>query len=148
MMTQYRFRYSLEADRLYKVGYIFFQLSLFMSVFIYFVDWMNEICQQDPMIPILKNLSTVFVCKDKSKDKKLHLTVSLGCAVVTCLRPWYLITVTSYLLGTRASQITSPRILYSAVYSGTDQRNFKSPRHWPLWGEFTGDRWIPYTKGQ
>ena len=22
----------------------------------------------------------------------------------------------------------------------------KSPRHWPLWGEFTGDQWIPRTK--
>ena len=26
--------------------------------------------------------------------------------------------------------------------------NVKAPRHWPLWGEFTGDRWIPRTKGQ
>ena len=24
----------------------------------------------------------------------------------------------------------------------------KAPRHWPLWGEFTGHRWIPLTKGQ
>ena len=28
------------------------------------------------------------------------------------------------------------------------KENFKAPRHWPLWGEFTGDRWIPHTKGQ
>ena len=27
-------------------------------------------------------------------------------------------------------------------------KNTKAPRHWPLWGEFTGDRWIPRTKGQ
>ena len=26
--------------------------------------------------------------------------------------------------------------------------NIKTPRHWPLWGEFTGHRWIPRTKGQ
>ena len=26
--------------------------------------------------------------------------------------------------------------------------NIKTPRHWPLWGEFTGDRWIPRTNGQ
>ena len=26
--------------------------------------------------------------------------------------------------------------------------NIKTPRHWPLWGEFTGDRWIPRTKSQ
>ena len=28
------------------------------------------------------------------------------------------------------------------------KENIKAPRHWPLWGEFTGDRWIPRTKGQ
>ena len=29
-------------------------------------------------------------------------------------------------------------------------RSKKTPKrcHWPLWGEFTGDRWIPRTKGQ
>ena len=26
--------------------------------------------------------------------------------------------------------------------------NIKAPRHWPLWGEFTGDLWIPRTKVQ
>ena len=38
-----------------------------------------------------------------------------------------------------ASQITSPRIVYSIVCSGTGQRNIKAPRHWPLRGEFTGN---------
>ena len=28
------------------------------------------------------------------------------------------------------------------------KENINAPRHWPLWGEFTGDRWIPHTKGQ
>ena len=28
------------------------------------------------------------------------------------------------------------------------KENPKAPRHWPLWGEFTGGRWIPRTKGQ
>ena len=28
------------------------------------------------------------------------------------------------------------------------KENTKAPRHWPLWGEFTGDRWIPRTKDQ
>ena len=27
-------------------------------------------------------------------------------------------------------------------------KNIKGPRHWPLCGEFIGDRWIPRTKGQ
>ena len=28
------------------------------------------------------------------------------------------------------------------------KENIKAPLHWPLWGEFTGDRWIPRTKDQ
>ena len=28
------------------------------------------------------------------------------------------------------------------------KENIKAPRHWPLCGEFTGDRWIPSTNGQ
>ena len=28
------------------------------------------------------------------------------------------------------------------------KENIKAPRHWPLCGEFTGDRWILRTKGQ
>ena len=28
------------------------------------------------------------------------------------------------------------------------KENIKAPRHWPLRGEFTGDQWIPCTKGQ
>ena len=28
------------------------------------------------------------------------------------------------------------------------KENIKAPRHWPLWGEFTDDQWIPLTKGQ
>ena len=38
-------------------------------------------------------------------------------------------------------------IVYSTVCSDADQRNAKAPRHWPLWGEFTGDQWIPRTNG-
>ena len=28
------------------------------------------------------------------------------------------------------------------------KENIKAPRHWPLWGEFTVDRWIPRKNGQ
>ena len=52
------------------------------------------------------------------------------------------------IMGAIASQITSLTIVYSTVYSGTDQRKHKAPRNWPLCGEFTGDRWIPRTNGQ
>ena len=52
------------------------------------------------------------------------------------------------IMGAIASQITSLTIAYSTVYSDEDLRNPKAPRHWPLCGEFTGDRWIPCTNGQ
>ena len=50
-------------------------------------------------------------------------------------------------MGAMASEITNLTIVDSTVYSGAD-KNIKAPRHGPLWGEFTGDRWIPRTKGQ
>ena len=45
---------------------------------------------------------------------------------------------------------TSLAIVYSTVYSGAklNWENIKAPRHWPLCGEFTGDRWISRTKDQ
>ena len=46
-------------------------------------------------------------------------------------------------MGTMASKITSLAVVYLTVYSGVDKKNIKAPRHWPLCGEFTGDRWIP-----
>ena len=52
------------------------------------------------------------------------------------------------IVGGMASQITSLTIVYSTVYSGADQRNDQISASWPLWGEFTADRWIPLTKGQ
>ena len=46
-----------------------------------------------------------------------------------------------------ASQITSLTIVYSTFYSSAEiKENIKAPRHWPLWGEFTGHRWIPRKK--
>ena len=45
------------------------------------------------------------------------------------------------MMSATVSQITSLKIVFSTVYSAADQRNIKAPRHWPLWGEFTGDRW-------
>ena len=38
-------------------------------------------------------------------------------------------------------QITSLTIVYSTIYL----ENIKTPRHWALWVEFTGDRCIPVT---
>ena len=47
-----------------------------------------------------------------------------------------------------ASQITSLTIVFSILIRAQIKENIKAPRHWPLWGDFTGGRWIPRTKGQ
>ena len=52
------------------------------------------------------------------------------------------------IMGAMAYQITSLSVVYSIVYSGADQRKHHTPRCWSLCGEFTGERWIPRTKGQ
>ena len=52
------------------------------------------------------------------------------------------------IMGTIASQITSLTIVYSPFIQTRIKENIKAPRHWPLCGEFTGDRWIPRTNGQ
>ena len=52
------------------------------------------------------------------------------------------------IMSSMASQITSLTIVYSTVYSGVDQRKSQSSAALTLWGEFTGDRRIPRTKGQ
>ena len=46
-------------------------------------------------------------------------------------------------MSTMASQITSLTIDEAQI-----KKNIKALRHWPLWREYTGDRWIPHTKGQ
>ena len=38
--------------------------------------------------------------------------------------------------------------LLNGIYSGSDPRKHQTSRHWPVWWEFTCDRWIPRTKGQ
>ena len=78
---------------------------------------------------IKTNLYTGDFCEIKVRDKKLIHYIDIK-------------------MGTMASQITSLTIVYSAVYSGADKKNIKAPPHWPLCGEFTGDRWILRTKGQ
>ena len=51
-------------------------------------------------------------------------------------------------MTTMASQITSVTVVYQSFIQTQIKENIKAPRHWPLCGEFTGDRWIPRTNGQ
>ena len=51
-------------------------------------------------------------------------------------------------MNAMASQITGVVIVTQSSVQVQIKENIKAPRHWPLWGEFLGDRWIPRTKDQ
>ena len=40
------------------------------------------------------------------------------------------------------------RLFTQSFIQAQINENIKAPRYWPLCGEFTGNRWIPHTKGQ
>ena len=42
---------------------------------------------------------------------------------------------------------TASRLFTQPFVQTNIKEKFKAPRHWPLRGRFTGDRWIPCTKG-
>ena len=65
-----------------------------------------------------------------------------------CMLSIHVVHYIDVIMTTMASQINSLKVVCSIVYLDSDQRNIKAPRHWPLCGEFTGDRWIPRTNGQ
>ena len=46
------------------------------------------------------------------------------------------------IMGATAPQITSVTIVYSTFIQAQFKENIKALRHWPLWGEFTGARWL------
>ena len=57
------------------------------------------------------------------------------------------IAVTSYWLQRRPKSPASP-LFAQLLVQVQIKENIKALWHWPLWGEFTGYRWIPNTKGQ
>ena len=62
-----------------------------------------------------------------------EITQNLAYVILIRLQPS---SYSDVILNAMASHITSLKIFYS----------INAPRHWPLCGEFTGDRWIPRTK--
>ena len=65
---------------------------------------------------------------------------------VLSMNIWY-ITVTSLWARWRLKSPAS-RLFTQPFVRAQIKENLKAPRHWPLCGGFTGDRWIPLTKGQ
>ena len=101
-------------------------------------------------IVVSYNLSfiEVFVCDARG--------VNFSCSFISCDSGGVSLHLASFLkshLGdviksAMASEITGVSMVCSTVCSDADQRKHQvpRPRRWLLWGEFTGDRWIPLTK--
>ena len=51
-------------------------------------------------------------------------------------------------MGAMASKKPTSLLFIQPFIQAKIKENTKAPRHWPLCGEFTVDRWIPRTKGQ
>ena len=74
----------------------------------------------------------------------LHQRAMMTFWIILLNLDWRGIHNSDVIMSTMASHTTSLTSVHSTVYSGGDiyKKNIKAPRHWPLWGEFTGDRRI------
>ena len=64
---------------------------------------------------------------------------SLPCQInITMTSQW-----ARWCLKSAASRLFTQSFIQTQI-----KENIKAPRHWPLRGDFTGDRWISRTKGQ
>ena len=46
----------------------------------------------------------------------------------------------------RRLKSTASRLFIQPFVRRKPNKNIKAPRHWPMWGKFTGDRWISRTR--
>ena len=70
------------------------------------------------------------------------------CQWCVCVKPFHIKHDNDVTMSSMASQITNPPIVTQPFIQARIKENIKALRHWPLWAEYTGDRWIPRTKGQ
>ena len=84
----------------------------------------------------------VFSCKWKQ-----HSTAMWICFRINLFHSTIYITVTSQWARWHLKSPAS-RLFIQAFIQAQIKESIKVLHHWPLWGEFTGDRWIPRTNGQ
>ena len=90
------------------------------------------------------NVIRAMLCCNVQRSKTKSTKMMYKCGLI--IYP-ILITVTSqwarWRLKSTAFWLFTERFVQVQI-----KENIKAPRHWPLCGEFTADRWIPRTKGQ
>ena len=90
------------------------------------------------------------------KTSKLRITgLCAGNSPVTVEFPtqivfprWWLKHYTDVIMSAMASNHRRLGCFSQPFVQAQIKENIKASRHWPLWWDFTGDRWTPLTKGQ
>ena len=113
-----------------------------------------EACRRCSNMTIFDGLTLCHVILSKQRcfmnKYSSRNTTSQGYSLILNLAPdekcgsiFHLFHYNDVIIGTKASPITSLAIVYSTFFQAQIKENIKYPRYWPLWGEFTDDRWIP-----
>ena len=96
-------------------------------------------------------VSRQLCCQSACPISKQHANSNYLCR---CFEAWWGFTLKQLSLqwrhneGDGVSNQQPHECLLKRLFRRRSKKNIKAPRHRPLWGEFTGDRWIPRTKGQ
>ena len=100
---------------------------------------------------------TALLCNDAShwlgaslESARIHISISdvLLLQKLDVIPPCsFHIHYNDVIMSEMAFQSPASRLIQQFIQAQI-RENIKTLRHWPLWREFTGDRWIPRTKGQ
>ena len=94
--------------------------------------------QSPTLLVLCEDVQNTFPLHDKSR-----LLISYEWYIQCCCNHY-----SDIIMSPMASPITSLLVVYSTLIQAQIKEKIKALRHWPLWGEFIGDWWIPHTKGQ
>ena len=110
----------------------------------------------NPIVEIRRSYDRLISTMGFPIPVRRHLYIESGpwsfnarlCFVLVCSRSipakgHTYITLTSWLAWWRLKSPASRLFVQAQI-----KENIKALCHWPLWGEFTGDRWIPLTMGK
>ena len=135
---------SISADR-YLTWYFLKSLLLSLSL---------DFTAQNISCPFLSKTSTAACFWITACNGIFFIVQHKWCLTVVVIIQWneyffFKIHYNDVILSTMASPNHQPRdYLLNYLFKAQIKENIKAPCHWPLWGEFTVNRWIPRTKGQ
>ena len=101
-----------------------------------------------PTVPVGDVLWVRLIAYVYNKRMVSTYPIFIGC----CLSNWWPRTIAlphynEVIMRAMASPIASPRMFAQPFIQAQIKENIEAPRHWPLCGEFTVDRWIHHETG-